>query len=191
MMANYASFDAFFLDVYIDNYDGLQLAQAIRREVKDPLIVFLTHSPKEAIQAFELNAVHYLVKPIKAPALEEALTRLQTILTSRQRRLMLTTREGTAVILFSDLLYIESFGNDKEFETLQGTFSARKTNEEVLTLLEGDPRFYPLSRSYIVNLDFVKAMTKEGLVLANGSLIPLPREKRKAVAAVFLKYIQG
>lgn len=189
LLSELATFDAFFLDIYIDTQTGIDLATVLKKELKDPWIVFITSSKEQAVQAFKLGATHYLVKPIDPEALEEALRRLKEGVANKAKRIVLEMKGGFQPILLRDLIYIESFGNVKDFKTVSGVISVRKSTEEVLSLLAHDPRFFPLTRSYIVNFDYVRSLKPEGLLLSTGETLPLPREKKKAVSAAFLAYL--
>jgi len=57
LSAPLASFDAFFLDVYVDEKDGISLARILRKEMTNPLIVFVTSSGDKAVDAFALDGV--------------------------------------------------------------------------------------------------------------------------------------
>jgi Response regulator of the LytR/AlgR family len=107
----------------------------------------------------------------------------------KDKRIVLESKGGFQPILLRDLIYVESFGNIKDFKTANGVISVRKSTEEVLSLLAHDARFFPLTRSYIVNFDYVRSLKSEGLVLSTGETLPVPREKKKAVTAAFLSYL--
>jgi DNA-binding LytR/AlgR family response regulator len=189
LVSDLATFDAFFLDIYIDGQTGIDLANHLKKEIKDPWIVFLTSSQEEAVEAFKLGAAHYLLKPIDPKTLEEALRRIKEGVARKDKRIVLESKGGFQPILLRDLIYVESFGNIKDFKTANGVISVRKSTEEVLSLLAHDARFFPLTRSYIVNFDYVRSLKSEGLVLSTGETLPVPREKKKAVTAAFLSYL--
>jgi len=189
LVSDLATFDAFFLDIYIDGQTGIDLANHLKKEIKDPWIVFLTSSQEEAVEAFKLGAAHYLLKPIDPKTLEEALRRIKEGVARKDKRIVLENKGGFQPILLRDLIYVESFGNVKDFKTANGVISVRKSTEEVLSLLAHDARFFPLTRSYIVNFDYVRSLKSEGLVLSTGETLPVPREKKKAVTAAFLSYL--
>lgn len=189
LVSDLATFDAFFLDIYIDGQTGIDLANHLKKEIKDPWIVFLTSSQEEAVEAFKLGAAHYLLKPIDPKTLEEALRRIKEGVARKDKRIVLESKGGFQPILLRDLIYVESFGNIKDFKTANGVISVRKSTEEALSLLAHDARFFPLTRSYIVNFDYVRSLKSEGLVLSTGETLPVPREKKKAVTAAFLSYL--
>src|SRR5690625_1288335 len=69
--------DLLFLDVDMTGINGIQLAKEIKRTNVNIHIVFLSEHTEYAIEAFKLNATHYLVKPFQEKCLEESIFRVQ------------------------------------------------------------------------------------------------------------------
>ena len=58
------AYDVYLLDIYIDKINGIELADTIRKKNEDAHIIFMTSSNAFYKEAFKVNAVHYLEKPI-------------------------------------------------------------------------------------------------------------------------------
>jgi len=71
-----ASFDLLLLDVRMPGLDGVRLARVVRRFSAPPALVFVTAHESAAVEAFELRAVDYLLKPVGTARLEETLRRV-------------------------------------------------------------------------------------------------------------------
>lgn len=72
-------YDALFLDVRMPGVDGVELARVLRRFARPPAVVFVTAYEDAAIDAFQVRAVDYLLKPVSRRRLEEALARVQSL----------------------------------------------------------------------------------------------------------------
>jgi DNA-binding LytR/AlgR family response regulator len=70
------SFAAVFLDIRMPGLDGLELARVLSRFARPPEIVFVTAFEQHAVEAFELEAVDYLLKPVRPERLSDAIRRL-------------------------------------------------------------------------------------------------------------------
>jgi DNA-binding LytR/AlgR family response regulator len=70
------SFDAVFLDIHMPGLDGMQLARVLGRFAQPPVIVFVTAYENHALEAFELAAVDYLLKPVRPERLADAIGRI-------------------------------------------------------------------------------------------------------------------
>ena len=70
-------FDVALLDIHLPGADGLTLARALRELPQPPAIVFVTAHAEHAVQAFELEALDYLTKPVRLERLQQALQKVQ------------------------------------------------------------------------------------------------------------------
>jgi len=68
--------DAVFLDIQMPGLTGLELAQVLRRFKRPPPVVFVTAHEAHAVDAFELHAVDYVLKPVREERLAEAVRRV-------------------------------------------------------------------------------------------------------------------
>lgn len=69
--------DAVMLDIHMPGMDGLALAQRLREQQPAPAVVLVTAHAEHALQAFEVDAVDYLTKPVRRARLQEALARVE------------------------------------------------------------------------------------------------------------------
>lgn len=70
------AYDALFLDVRMPDVDGVELARVLRRFARPPAVVFVTAYDEHAVAAFDLHALDYVVKPVRAERLAEAVRRV-------------------------------------------------------------------------------------------------------------------
>ncbi|CAM3165319.1 LytTR family DNA-binding domain-containing protein [Nocardioides dubius] len=113
--------DALFLDVQMPGLTGLELAQVLARFKEPPPIVFVTAHEQHAVEAFELRAVDYVLKPVRAERLAEAVRRIvdgnsrQTEVADEQ---IAVERGGvTRFINRSDIRYVEAQGDYARLHT--------------------------------------------------------------------------
>src|SRR5205085_6856968 len=78
-------YDAIFLDVRMPNLDGVELARVLRRFASPPQLVFVTAYDSAAVDAFELHALDYLLKPVRRNRVQEALERVATAISAAER----------------------------------------------------------------------------------------------------------
>lgn len=78
-----ARFDVALVDVRMPQTDGLVLAEAIRRLPDAPPVIFVTAHSEHAVQAFDLEAVDYLTKPVRLERLQLALQKVQRLAAAR------------------------------------------------------------------------------------------------------------
>ena len=165
-------YDILLLDVEMGAMDGVSLAKAIRRKNKTVQIVFITGYSEYISEGYEVAALHYLMKPVKAEKLFEVLTRATEKLEKNERMLTLSLSGEMVRIPLHEIAYIDVNGN---YITLHGKedYTAKKTLGDIQKEL--DERFFKVGRSCIVNLNMVQRVTKTDCYLSNGSSLPLPR----------------
>ena len=76
------AFDVLLLDIHLPGQDGLQLARQLRQLAHAPAVVFVTAHTEHALNAFELDAVDYLTKPVRRERLQQALAKVARVLAS-------------------------------------------------------------------------------------------------------------
>jgi DNA-binding LytR/AlgR family response regulator len=159
-------FDAMFLDVRMPDLDGLELSRVLRRFASPPQLVFVTAHEEAAVEAFELHALDYLLKPVGRARLEEALQRVSAALAAEANGggaarpspsepdvfAAANVRSGsTRLIQRGSILYLQSYGDFVRIVTGDGRYLLRNT----LTDLEHRWEqfgFVRVHRQYLANL---------------------------------------
>ncbi|MCJ0764351.1 LytR/AlgR family response regulator transcription factor [Variovorax terrae] len=110
------AFDAALLDIRMPGADGLALAQTLRTLPRPPAVVFVTAHAEHAVQAFDLEAVDYLTKPVRLERLQAALQKVERQMTAGQGRrpdfpqemLIIQDRGRTERVPLGDVLYLKA-----------------------------------------------------------------------------------
>lgn len=151
------STDAVFLDIHMPGLSGLDLAQVLSR-FKEPLpVVFVTAHDGHAVEAFELQAVDYLLKPVREERLAEAVRRLTDARSSpRAEEEQIAVERGgvTRFLRRSDVRYVEAQGDYARLHAAADSYLLRRP----LTVLAeewGPAGFVRIHRSLLVNLAHV------------------------------------
>ena len=180
-------FDAIFLDVRMPGMDGVELARVIGRFAVPPAVVFVSAYETAAVDAFELGAVDYLVKPVSRRRLDEALARVAALrapAAPQDEGEMLsvpTPRGGTRLIPRSSVLYVQAHGDYVRIYSDDGRFLVRDALADV------EARWAPFGflrvhRGYLANLRRATEVRRRQngaavLVLEDGSEVPIARRQ--------------
>lgn len=179
--------DAVFLDIQMPGLSGLELARLLGRFRTPPAIVFVTAHEEHALTAFDLRAVDYVLKPVRAERLAETVDRLAAQRAGERGSddpepadLQIPVELGgvTRFVRRSDIIHVEAQGDYARLHTATGSHLLRVP----LSQLEqewGPARFTRIHRSLLINLAHVKELRSEGgrcsVVLAGGAELQVSR----------------
>ncbi|MBV8667541.1 MAG: response regulator transcription factor [Burkholderiaceae bacterium] len=182
--------DAMFLDIQMPEMNGLEIAVSLPDP--PPLLVFVTGHDRYALQAFEANAVDYLMKPYDMLRFERTLARVRERLRSRSaepfpkgaaviERLLVPDRGATKVLLLVDILWIETADNYVQIHTNGRSYLMRQTLSGLLERL--GTHFVRCHRRAAVRVAAVEGIVTLGkgdcqLVLTGGVEVPCSRQYR-------------
>jgi DNA-binding LytR/AlgR family response regulator len=186
-----AAYDGLFLDVRMPGLDGLELARVLRRFERPPGIVFVTAFDDAAVDAFELEALDYLVKPVSRQRLHEAIDRVH-----RAARAVPAGSEdaegevlpvdtlrggGTRLLARSSILYLQAHGDYVRVASDEGRYLLRARMAE-LEARWSSQGFVRVHRGYLVNLRRAVEVRPQlngtaVLVMADGAEVPIARRQ--------------
>lgn len=168
--------DLILLDIEMKGMSGIELTQKLKD--KSPLIIFTTGKTEYAVEAFELNVVDYLVKPVTPGRFLQAITKAKEALESNDQTLDAGEKEFVFIrdngvlkrVNLDDILFLEAMGDYVKIHTAQKFHIVHATLKSIENKLPSG-KFLRVHRSYIVALskiDFVE----EGVI--NIGKIPVP-----------------
>jgi len=181
--------DAAVLDIHMPGLSGLDLAQALLRFEHRPPVVFVTADEESAVAAFDLEAVDYVLKPVRAERLERAVGRVIDVLSARvptattelavqpPATLAVTLGSTTRLVRRDAILYVQAQGDYARLHTVDGGFLVRVP----LTDLErqwADAGFVRVHRSYLVALEHVTRLQLGGAsptITIGAATVPVSR----------------
>ena len=167
--------DLLLLDVHMPGLDGMQFAARLRQQARPPAIVFVTAHAEHALQAFDLEAVDYLTKPVKRERLQAALQRaVQRLAAAAERQpeasvqpavLVVSDRGRVVRVPVAEVLYLKA---ELKYVTLR-TAAHSHVLDDSLSELEarlGD-RFLRVHRNALVSRAAVRALERR-MIAADG-----------------------
>ncbi|MGH3342511.1 MAG: LytR/AlgR family response regulator transcription factor [Carbonactinosporaceae bacterium] len=188
--------DALFLDIKMPGLDGLDLARALGQFAAPPVVVFVTAYDDFAVGAFDLQAVDYVLKPVRMERLGEAVRRVSEAVDGGVPREAPDADETVAVELAgvtrfvprSDVRYVEAAGDYARLHTARGNHLIRVP----LAVLEERWRragFVRIHRSHLVALRHVQELRLDGgrlTVRVGDDLLPVSRRHTRQLRDLLL-----
>ncbi|MEO1816866.1 MAG: LytTR family DNA-binding domain-containing protein [Acetobacterium sp.] len=184
-------YDIIFLDMRLENEDGIDIANEIRKTDKKARIIITTSLIEYAVLGYSVNASDFLLKPFPEEKLFLVLEKLETeIRHSRSSFFEFEMNNEKVFLISDDILYFESLGRKIKVVTSEAEYEYYYTISALEKEL--DPvRFVLCHRSYIVNLKNVKSIKTKMAVLKNGVTIPISPKRNQKVYDTFTRYLVG
>jgi DNA-binding LytR/AlgR family response regulator len=189
------AYDAIFLDVRMPGLDGVGLGRVLRRFAHPPALVFVTAYESAAVDAFELRAADYLMKPVGRARLEEALRRVAEPAAPAPEAAPAPSQDdeadvvpvdnvrggGTRLVPRSSILYLQAHGDYVRLVTDDGRFLLRARLADIERRWEPFG-FVRVHRGYVANLKRAVEVRPlfngtAVLVFADGNTVPIARRQ--------------
>ena len=183
-------YDIYLLDIYMPGITGMSIATELRsRSVKSP-VIFLTSSTDHALEAFGVDATHYLLKPYTKDnfymGMEKA---MQSIASHKDDSIVLKVDNEYRSISISKILYCEAEDKYQRLYLANGErLLVRITGTELYKQLSEFDWFYRCGRAHIVNLNHISKVSQNGAVLKDGVQLSLPRTVLAGLKKAFFDY---
>lgn len=177
-----------FLDIYMDGALGVDAARILRGKGYLGALVFTTTSAQHYADGFDVEAAHYLLKPVGWEPFCEAMRRVQDRINTGTRRVRVTAGRDEVDVDISGVKYIEVYGHKTVLHTVKGQVAVSQSLSALEERLGGDP-FLRCYRYFIVNMDFVKRLNEDSFLMKDGREIPLSRDARAALKSRYMAYV--
>ncbi|MBK8710792.1 MAG: response regulator transcription factor [Niastella sp.] len=169
--------DLLLLDIEMPGITGIELTRNMGKNA--PLVIFITSKKEYAVEAFDLNVVDYIVKPILPARFLQAMERAKEILDTKNDQLqidqddILFIRDTNIIrrINKADILFIEAMGDYVKLYTTQKYYAVHSTLKKIEDRL-CSPAFIKVHRSYIVAVDKIDQL-KDGTIIIGDKSIPV------------------
>lgn len=178
--------DLLLLDIEMRELNGMALAKKLRANGDMLPIVFVTGYPEYMNEGYEVEALHYLLKPVDKDKLFSVLDRYIRR-REPEKNILLKCVDGAVHTAPESIIYCEAMGKRSHIKLSDGQTLVCDTGisgiREILT-----DEFVSCHRSYIVNLRYVRSIGKDGLTLDGGENIPVSRRLYKEINEKFIGY---
>jgi two-component system, LytTR family, response regulator LytT len=182
MLAEGQPVDGVFLDVRMPGLDGIELGRVLRRFERPPGVVYVSAFDSFAVDAFELAALDYLVKPVSRVRLEEAVERVARVAGALDSDVLPVDNlrgGGTRLLARDSIQFLQAHGDYVRVASDEGRFLLRARLAD-LEERWGRHGFVRVHRGYVVNLRRAVEVRPQPngtavVVMAGGAEVPIAR----------------
>jgi len=179
--------DLLLLDIEMRGINGMELAKRLRSNGDMLPIVFITGYSDYISEGYDVEALHYLLKPVAKEKLFAVLDKYVEKRSVKTDELLIETADGATHISVDRITYIEAFGRKTAVHLSDNTVIDCTMNISKFSAMQVNG-FVSSHRSYIVNLRFMRSIGKTEIALDNGTIIPLSRRLYKDVNEKFIQF---
>ncbi len=185
--------DIYFLDIIMAGKDGIDIGSQIRRNNSDNIIIYTTYSSDYALEAYDLHAIRYILKPLNENRIFEALNyALSYKNAEKEASYLIKTKDGLVPVHYSQIEYIENSSRMLEAHLTNGriikSIFIRKSFEEEISELIEEPQFIQVHKSFLINLKYIKKLSKNYVIMESGKNIPVSQKRATVVKKEYLSF---
>lgn len=185
--------DAVFLDIAMPGLSGLDLARVLAKFENPPAIVFVTAHYEHAVEAFEINVVDYLLKPVRAGRVRESIRRVlavgDTSAPDEDETIAVELGGITRFVQRSSIRYVEAHGDYVRIHTAEGGHLLR-VPLATLTDQWQDAGFIRIHRRFLVGIEHISEVRQDGnhcTVIVDGVELDVSRRHARDLKDVLIR----
>lgn len=188
LLSNYPNnIDLLFLDIQMNDLNGMDTARKIREFDNNVEIIFTTSLLDYVCEGYEVNAYRYMLKPIDYNALENNMTQcINNILKKENDYLTINDKSKLIKIKLDDIYYIETSKRELIIHTLNGCEIIKMSMRKIEKLLSKD--FFRCHNSFIVNLEKIEKIDISNIYI-NNSIIPISKHRIKELKVKLIEVL--
>ena len=181
--------DIVFLDIFMGSYNGMNTAHILRQFNETCNIIFVTTSADYAIEAFDVKASHYLVKPLQEDALLKALQRT-SFFTPEQPKISIVSNYTNIDIIHDDIIYISVENKITTFYLKNGSIiDSRMPIHQIMQLLSDAQEFILCHRSTVINMKNILRLTETTVYMVNDTAVHISPRRYAELKRCYMTWI--
>lgn len=179
--------DLVFMDIFMAETSGVDLAREIRSLSIDAKIVFLTSSNEFAAESYEVGAMDYILKPPTQSQVKKVFENYMKTQKSQRRYILVKRGRDEVRIEEAGILYVRTIGNETSIHTKTGVIRAYYPLREIEKQLDVS-RFLKVRKGLITSMDYIESMEGDYCVLKNGEEYAISRKNKSENRKKFYDY---
>lgn len=184
-------FSIIMLDMQMNELDGIQTAEIIRKRDKECLIIIITSIMEYAVEGYSIDAYDFILKPVDENKFTRIFTKaIREIQTLANKVYTIQTRDLTLALRLSEIAYIESSRKHVIVHTEGKTYINNENISSAEAKLKNDG-FVRISRYFLVNVNHIKEIGVKTLMLTSGEQLKYSEKFRDPIKREYMNFIMG
>ncbi len=183
-------FQIVFMDIIMNNINGVQTAKLLRAEDVNILIIFMTTSKEYAFEVFPVHPFDYVVKPYTNKDVNKILDEAVRVLIAEDPSVTIKAAHSQYKIPIRLISSLVSKNHNVEINLIDGKcLLSSMTFKEIEKLFAGNPNFLSCNRGIIVNMSQISSQENGVFVMKNGTRYPIRIREKSKITAAFSEYL--
>lgn len=183
-------YDLVFLDICMDEMNGIELAKEIRNSDAHLMIVFQTTAREYAFDAFPIHPFDYLIKPCRQDEVSSVLDEALRVLKAGDPVIRVTASRAEYDVPLRSIISAVSSGHNTDLTlTNNQQLTAIETFKNISAKMQEDKRFLLINRGIMINMDHVLTPKDGAMNMKDGSSYPIKVNGRASVLSAFSQYM--
>lgn len=178
-----------FLDIQMEQLDGISLAKVLKERNNKIVIFFVTSFNDYQDAAMDLRAFRFFEKPFNADRLYSGLEKAMEYIDESYIDFYIYANNEQKQILIDEVIYVERSNRQVTLVTTQGNYTTRESFDEWCEILQNS-FFYRVHKSFIVNLHYVTGYKYSELVIQNNVTIPIASRRQTDFHKFWFAYLR-
>lgn len=185
------SFDLLYLDIQMEDQDGIETARNIRRLAPDVFIIYISGYDRYIEEVFDVSASNFIRKPIKKERFQKTLRQVCEKIKDRSNYFEYMAANRKKRISFHEVVYFESCGRkievhlqNNQIDSFYGKIKDIQKETDKIRL-----PFIMVHQSFLVNFEFIKNRARNEITMVTGDCIPVSRDHQKQFIAQYTEYL--
>ena len=181
--------DVILLDIQMHEMNGMEMARQLRQKNDKTSLVFITGMTEYIGEGYGVEAVDYLIKPVKKETLFQVLDRTLDRIPKIPTYILIEQNDEQLKIALENILTIEVDGRELMLKMDEQIIYLRQTLQEFMSKLNPDQFIQPY-RNVVVNCERIKRVKKGELLMDDDRVVPISRRNQKKIVSAFVNYFR-
>lgn len=180
-------YDIAFLDIEMQNYSGIQIANKLKTVNPYIIIFIITYYDQYLDEAMDLNVFRYIKKPLDRQRLSQGLNKALEFIDNSAITFFLKRGNVSKNIFSNDIIVVETVGRATKVVTVNGEYLSENNmsfwQEKLIASF-----FYQVHKSFIINMKYITDYKRDIVVLKNKYKVPISYRKQSEFRSYFLNF---
>jgi DNA-binding LytR/AlgR family response regulator len=182
-------YQIYLLDIEMPGINGLETAKQIREIDKRAIIIFVTAYSDYVFSSFEVQPFRFINKPVDREKLENVIHAAVNYIYTSKRYIFISVDKAKIQLCCEDIMYFEGDKRKVNVYLPEETYSFYSKMSDIEKMVDNS-WFVRIHVSFIVNMDYVKAIYTDEIVLNNGIHLPVSRKYQRSVKLEHMRYLK-